>query len=153
MLLGKNLITHYFRVPNIIKSFPTKTNKLISCIVSLFSPLQTLVALLFFSLICSFVLNGFQKIVSLALTKCFFISFQLMPVWAGRERETNTGQNEWHEGNKNSCQNISQCKNLLYTQCLPVFTWAWTYKGYRIQKIYNVHFMSHSVQHIQNKSF
>lgn len=68
--------------------------------------------------------------------------------------ETNTSQNEWQERNKNSCQSISQCKNLLYTQCQLVFTWAWTYKIYRIclpqtQKINHV---SYSVHHIQDKS-
>ncbi len=63
-------------------------------------------------------------------TKCIFISFEMMPVRAEGEKETNTSQSKWQERNKNSCRSISQCKkSIIYTVSARI------YMGMNIQKI------------------
>lgn len=53
-----------------------------------------------------------QKAIHFGLYKMqdLFYNLEMMPARAEGEKETNTSQNEWQEGNKNSCQSISQCK-------------------------------------------
>lgn len=53
-----------------------------------------------------------QKAIHFGLYKMqdLFYNLEIMPARAEGEKETNTSQNEWQEGNKNSCQSISQCK-------------------------------------------
>lgn len=53
-----------------------------------------------------------QKTIDFDLYKMqdLFYNLEMMPTRAEGEKETNTSQNEWQEGNKNSCQSISQCK-------------------------------------------
>lgn len=102
------------------------------------------------------VLNRFLKKtpIDLAFTKCkvFFFNQLCQSELRGKRRRTQAKMNG-RNITKNSCQSISQCKNLSYTQCLLVFTLAWTYKIYRIclprtQKINSV---SYSEYHIQDK--